>query len=177
VTVVEFNFIATTFRYKEDDLIEELRGIFYEIGELSVIIRATNIDGIVVGYSVMDPVKFIVYLREKLKDVPWEIRYLLRFLPIEKVVLTEISEIKEISIELAKKIPIDDSFKILIEKRHTNLKKINIINEIAPFILRKVNLTNPCWTLLIEIIGKYTGIAVINSDLLFSSMIEKRSLG
>jgi tRNA acetyltransferase TAN1 len=177
VTVVEFNFIATTFRYKEDDLIEELREIFYEIGELSVIIRATNIDGIVVGYSVMDPVKFIVYLREKLKDVPWEIRYLLRFLPIEKVVLTEISEIKEISIELAKKIPIDDSFKILIEKRHTNLKKINIINEIAPFILRKVDLTNPCWTLLIEIIGKYTGIAVINSDLLFSSMIEKRSLG
>ena len=176
MTVVKFNFIATTFRYKEDDLIEELREIFYEIGELSVTIHATNIDGIVIGYSVMDPVKFIFYLREKLKDVPWEIRYLLRFLPIEKVILTEISEIKEISIELSKKIPIDDSFKILIEKRHTNLKKINIINEIAPFILRKVNLTNPCWTLLIEIIGKYTGIAVINSDLLFSSMIEKRSL-
>ncbi len=174
--LVEFNFIATTFRYKEDDLIEELKEIFYEIGELSVTIHTTNIDGIVIGYSMMDPVKFIFYLREKLKDVPWEIRYLLRFLPIEKVVLTEISEIKEISIELAKKIPIDDSFKILIEKRHTNLKKINIINEIAPFVLRKVNLTNPCWTVLIEIIGKYTGVAVINSDLLFSSMIEKRSL-
>jgi tRNA acetyltransferase TAN1 len=124
----------------------------------------------------MDPIKFIFFLREKLKDVPWEIRYLLRFLPIEKVVLTEISEIKEISVELAKKIPIDDSFKIIIEKRHTNLKKINIINEIAPFILRKVNLTNPCWILLIEIIGKYTGITVIKSDLLFSSMIEKRSI-
>jgi tRNA acetyltransferase TAN1 len=177
VIVVEFNFIATTFRYKEDDLIDELKEIFYEAGELSVPIRATNIDGIVIGYSMMDPIKFIFFLREKLKDVPWEIRYLLRFLPIEKVVLTEISEIKEISVELAKKIPIDDSFKIIIEKRHTNLKKINIINEIAPFILRKVNLTNPCWTLLIEIIGKYTGIAVINSDLLFSSMIEKRSLG
>jgi tRNA acetyltransferase TAN1 len=176
VIVVEFNFIATTFRYKEDDLIDELKEIFYEAGELSVPIRATNIDGIVIGYSMMDPVKFIFFLREKLKDVPWEIRYLLRFLPIEKVVLTEISEIKEISVELAKKIPIDDSFKIIIEKRHTNLKKINIINEIAPFILRKVNLTNPCWILLIEIIGKYTGITVIKSDLLFSSMIEKRSI-
>jgi tRNA acetyltransferase TAN1 len=63
----------------------------------------------------------------------------------------------------------------LIEKRHTNLKKIDIINEIAPSISRKVNLTNPCWTLLIEIIGKYTGVAVIKNDLLFSSMIEKRS--
>ena len=174
--VVEFNFIATTFRYKEDDLIDELKEIFYEAGELSVPIRATNIDGIVIGYSMMDPIKFIFFLTEKLKDVSWEIRYLLRFLPIEKVVLTKISEIKEISIELSKKIPIDDSFKIIIEKRHTNLKKINIINEIAPFILRKVNLTNPCWILLIEIIGKYTGITVIKSDLLFSSMIEKRSI-
>lgn len=171
---MEFNFIATTFRYKEDDLIDELREIFYEFGELSPTIHNTNIDGIVVGYCVKDPIEFIFFLREKLKDVPWEIRYLLRFLPIEKVVLTEISKIKEISIDLAKKIPIDDSFKILIEKRHTNLKKIDIINEIAPFILRKVNLTNPCWTLLIEIIGKYTGVAVIKSDLLFSSMIEKR---
>jgi len=176
VIVVEFNFIATTFRYKEDDLIDELKEIFCEAGELSVPIHATNIDGIVIGYSMMDPVKFIFFLREKLKDVPWEIRYLLRFLPIEKAILTEISEIKEISLELAKKIPIDDSFKIMIEKRHTNLKKINIINEIAPFILRKVNLTNPCWILLIEIIGKYTGITVIKSDLLFSSMIEKRSI-
>jgi tRNA acetyltransferase TAN1 len=56
VIVVEFNFIATTFRYKEDAIIDELREIFYEFGELSATIHTTNIDGIVVGYCVKDPV-------------------------------------------------------------------------------------------------------------------------
>ncbi|MER5175654.1 MAG: THUMP domain-containing protein [Candidatus Nitrosocosmicus sp.] len=172
---MEFNFIATTFRYKEDDLMDELLELFNEFGDLSATISTTNIDGLVFGLCLNDPIDFIFFLREKLKDVPWEIRYLLRFIPIEKVVLTDILEIKNVSIELMKKIPVGDSFKILIEKRHTNLKKIDIINEIGPFISAKVDLTNPTWILLIEIIGKYAGVSVIKNDVLFSSMIEKRS--
>ena len=172
---MEFNFIATTFRYKEDDLMDELLELFDEFGDSSATINTTNIDGLVLGLCLNDPIDFILFLREKLKDVPWEIRYLLRFIPIEKVVLTDILEIKHISIELMKKIPVDDTFKILIEKRHTNLKKIDIINEIGPFISAKVDLTNPSWILLIEIIGRYAGVSVIKNDVLFSSMIEKRS--
>ena len=172
---MEFNFIATTFRYKEDDLMDELLELFDEFGDLSATVSTTNIDGIVSGLCLKDPIDFILFLREKLKDAPWEIRYLLRFIPIEKVVLTDILEIKHISIELMKKIPVDDTLKILIEKRHTNLKKIDIINEIGHFISAKVDLTNPTWILLIEIIGKYAGVSVIKNDVLFSSMIEKRS--
>lgn len=172
---MEFNFIATTFRYKEDDLIDELRELFYEFGDLSANIRTTNIDGLVLGLSSKDPVEFIFFLRKKLKDVPWEIRYLLRFIPIEKVVLTDILEIKDVSIELMKKIPNNESFKILIEKRHTNLKKIDIINELGNLISAKVDLTNPTWILLIEIIGKFAGVSVIKNNFIFSSMIEKRS--
>jgi tRNA acetyltransferase TAN1 len=173
---LEFNFIATTFRYKEEDLMDELRELFYEFGDLSTNTRTTNIDGLIVGYCLKDPIEFIFFIRQKLRDVPWEIRYLLRFIPIEKVVLTDILEIKDISIELMKKIPSDESLKIQIEKRHTNLKQLDIINEIAPFISTKVDLTNPSWILLIEIIGKFTGISVIKNEILFSSMIEKRNL-
>jgi tRNA acetyltransferase TAN1 len=173
---LEFNFIATTFRYKEEDLMDELRELFYEFGDLSTNISTTNIDGLIVGYCLKDPIEFIFFIRQKLRDVPWEIRYLLRFIPIEKVVLTDILEIKDISIELMKKIPSDESLKIQIEKRHTNLKQLDIINEIAPFISTKVDLTNPSWILLIEIIGKFTGISVIKNEILFSSMIEKRNL-
>jgi tRNA acetyltransferase TAN1 len=172
---MEFNFIATTFRYKEASLVEELDDLFAEFGDSSATTLTTSIDGLVVGVCLKDPVDFIFFLRKKLKDVPWDIRYLLRFIPIEHVVITDVSEIKNTSIELMKKIPNNHSFKILIEKRHTSLKKIDIINTIGPFISSKVDLTNPEWILLIEIIGRYTGLSVIKSDILFSSMIEKRS--
>ena len=140
---MEFNFIATTFRYKEESLIDELGELFAEFGDLRATFRTTSIDGLVVGVCLKNPVDFIFFLREKLKHVPWEIRYILRFIPIEHVVLTDVTEIKNISAQLMKRIPVDNSFKILIEKRHTSLKKDDIINAIGPFISTKVDLTNP----------------------------------
>ena len=173
---MEFNFIATTFRFKEDDLVDEIKELFYEFGDLYAAVRTTHIDGLVVGLCSKDPIDFIVFLRAKLKDAPWDIRYLLRFIPVEKVVLANLPELKNISVELVKKVSNGESFKILVEKRHTNLKKIDIINEIAPFLSKRVDLTTPIWVLLIEIIGRYAGVSVIKPDFLFSSMIEKRSL-
>ena len=174
--IVEFNFIATTFRFKEDDLVDEIKELFYEFGDLYTAVKKTHIDGLVVGLCSKDPIDFIVFLRDKLKDAPWDIRYLLRFIPVEKVVLANLPELKNISVELVKKMSNGESFKILVEKRHTNLKKIDIINEIAPLVSAKVDLETPLWILLIEIIGKYAGVSVIKTDSLFSSMIEKRSL-
>ena len=101
--ILEFNFVATTFRYKEDDFMGELKELFYEFGDSYTTVRTTNIDGLVVGLCSKNPIDFIVFLREKLKDAPWDIRYLLRFIPIEKVVLASLSELKGISIELMNK--------------------------------------------------------------------------
>ncbi|HEY6537335.1 MAG TPA: THUMP domain-containing protein [Candidatus Nitrosocosmicus sp.] len=170
---MDFNYIATTHRYREEDLVDELQALFSDNGATYATAYVSNIDGLVTG-TINDSLNFVNFLRQKLKDAPWEIRYLLRFIPIEKVANTNISEIKDLSIELSKKIPIDATFKIFIEKRHTNLNKLDIINNIAPFVSQKVDLTEPNWIILIEIIGKYSGISVIKNDVIFSSMIEKR---
>lgn len=170
---MDFNYIATTHRYREEDLVDELQTLFSDNGDTYATAYVSNIDGLVTG-TINDSLNFVNFLRQKLKDAPWEIRYLLRFIPIEKVANTNISEIKDISIELSKKIPIDATFKIFIEKRHTNLNKLDIINNIAPYISQKVDLTGPNWIILIEVIGKYSGISVIKNDVIFSSMIEKR---
>lgn len=223
-----FNFIATTFRYKEDDLIDELDDLIHEfeardeskkgygkngdgnnnnnddeeyynkvqnvenknkdqegsetesetIGEeISFDIMQTNISGLICGSITGNPQDFINFLRLKLQDSPWEIRYLLRFLPIQRVVLTNLDLIKDTSLDLIIETITNkhQTIKIYIEKRHTNIKKMDIIDKIGPDLNLPVDLTDPQWILLIEIIGKYTGISVLKSNMLFSSMIEKRS--
>jgi tRNA acetyltransferase TAN1 len=173
---MNFNFLATTYRYKEEDLMDELEGLFFEFGETAVEVNETNISGLIVGKSSTNPELFIHYLREKLKDSPWDIRNLLRFVPIHRVVLSEVEEIKDCLLDLAKqKITDKGPVKILIEKRHTKLSKKDIINSIGPHLNYPVNLTNPTWILLVEIIGKYSGISVISSNMMFSSMTEKRA--
>lgn len=170
-----FNFLATTYRYKEEDLMDELEGLFYDFGESTAEVHETNISGLIVGKSSKDSELFIPYLRTKLKDSPWEIRNLLRFVPIQKVVLTEVEEIRNCLLDLAKeKIVGGGPVKILVEKRHTKLTKKDIIDSVGPHLNYPVNLTNPTWILLVEIIGKYSGISVIRADMMFSSMTEKR---
>jgi len=170
-----FNFLATTYRYKEEDLMDELEGLFYDFGESTAEVHDTNISGLIVGKSSKDSELFIPYLRAKIKDSPWEIRNLLRFVPIQKVVLTEVEEIRNCLLDLAKeKIVGGGPVKILVEKRHTKLTKKDIIDSVGPHLNYPVNLTNPTWILLVEIIGKYSGISVIRADMMFSSMTEKR---
>jgi tRNA acetyltransferase TAN1 len=172
-----FNFLATTYRYKEEDLMDELEGLFYDFGESTAEVHDTNISGLIVGKSSKDSELFIPYLRAKLKDSPWEIRNLLRFVPIQKVVLTEVEEIRNCLLDLAKeKIVGGGPVKILVEKRHTKLTKKDIIDSVGPHLNYPVNLTNPRWIFLVEIIGKYSGISVIRADMMFSSMTEKRVL-
>ena len=170
-----FNFLATTYRYKEEDLMDELEGLFYDFGETDVEVNETNISGLIVGKSSKDSELFIPYLRQKLQNSPWEIRNLLRYVPIQRVVLSEVTEIRDCLLGLAKeKIDNMGPVKILVEKRHTKLSKQDIIDSVGPHLNYPVNLTNPTWILLVEIIGKYSGISVISSNMMFSSMTEKR---
>ena len=93
------------------------------------------------------------------------------------MVLTEVEEIRNCLLDLAKeKIVGEGPVKILVEKRHTKLTKKDIIDSVGPHLNYPVNLTNPTWILLVEIIGKYSGISVIRADMMFSSMTEKRVL-
>ena len=170
-----FNFLATTYRYKEEDLMDELEGLFYDFGETDLEVNETNISGLIVGKSSEDSELFIPYLRQKLQNSPWEIRNLLRYVPIQRVVLSEVAEIRDCLLGLAKeKIANKGPVKILVEKRHTKLSKKDIIDSVGPHLNYPVNLTNPTWILLVEIIGKYSGISVISSNMMFSSMTEKR---
>lgn len=173
---MNFNFVATTFRFREEDLMDELEDLFYEFGETDLEVSETNVSGLITGKSSKDPKEFIPFLRTKLENSAWEIRYLLRFIPIQIVVVTEVENIKNALIKLVEdsNIPIDQPIKIHVEKRHTPLKKMDIIDAVGPHLKSPVDLTNPKWILLVEIIGKYSGISVLPSDSLFSSMIEKR---
>jgi tRNA acetyltransferase TAN1 len=67
-----------------------------------------------------------------------------------------------------------DSFRITVEKRHTQLRSSDIISAVARRIRNHVNLDQPDWTILIEIIGGQTGVSVLRKDDIFSSVVEKR---
>ncbi|MCD6341880.1 MAG: hypothetical protein J7L83_03385, partial [Thaumarchaeota archaeon] len=80
--------------------------------------------------------------------------------------LEKISEAVE---KLSVRIPQNASFRITIEKRHTSLSSSEIIEAAAKNVNRRVDLKNPDWVILIEIVGALTGVSVIKPDQILSA--------
>ncbi|MCW4006326.1 MAG: THUMP domain-containing protein [Candidatus Bathyarchaeota archaeon] len=169
----EFNLLATTLRGNERQMRYELRVLLKELGDEKPRTDKTGIRGIVVAQTALDPVEAVDKLREILRERPYEFRYALRILPIQRVVPTELEKIKETALEMATKMGEKESFRMTVEKRFTEIHSQEIIQAIAPQIKNPVNLGNPNKVLLVEVLGGYTGISLIKPTQIISVQKEK----
>jgi tRNA acetyltransferase TAN1 len=175
----KFNLIATTFRYREFDAIDEILDLLDDIGDSDAFFEVTNISGLITGNTRLDPFQVIENFKGIVRSEDWRFRYVLRVIPIESVTSSSPSEIAMAAIDLSKrKISSSDSFKLSVEKRHnSSLRSLDLIRTIAKEINNQVDLDAPRWIVLIEILGNVTGIAVLQHDQIFNSTFEKRDIG
>ncbi|NOJ29525.1 MAG: RNA methyltransferase [Nitrososphaeraceae archaeon] len=173
-----FNLLVTTPRFREEKAVEELLDLLSGIYVAKDIeIKLTNISGLITCYIKEDPFKIVEKFKEILRESPWTFRYILRVIPIEIVLETKPDVLeKEILALVDDRISADQTYKILIEKRHSNLRSSDIIKQIASKICFKVNLTRPDWMILIEILGPVSGISLLKEYQIFSSVLEKRNI-
>ena len=124
--------------------------------------------------TIIEQSKIIDYVKNKIIEEPWLIRYCLRIIPIQMITETEIDKIKQNVIKLKDMIQKNDSYRITIEKRNTSISSNEIITEIAKIFPNKVSLNQPDWIILIEVLGNETGISILKNDGMFSLDKAKR---
>lgn len=143
------------------------------VGDTEPIVAKTGIRGLVVAKTTLDPFDVVGKFRSILQERPYEFRYALRIMPIQRVLPTSVDEIKKAAIELSEKIGEKETFRITVEKRFTNLHARDLVVAVAEGIERKVDLENPDKILLIEILGGLTGISLIKPSDLLAVLKEK----
>ena len=169
-----FNLLATTSRGNERPMCNELLYLLKEeLGDAEAQAAKTKIRGLIVAKTTLDPCAVIEKFRVILKERPYEFRYALRILPIEKVVPTDLEEIKKATAELAEKIGEEESFRVTVEKRFTTLHTNDLIEAAAGDIKRKANLENPDKILLIEVLGALTGLSLLKPSDILAVVKEK----
>lgn len=158
----QFNLLASTYRRRENDLISELWYFLRELGDSELKASPTGLPGLVVLHTAKDPFFVVEKIAEKAVEEPWYFRYLLKIEPIEVCVPTDLTEIQRAALELAaKKLPAHVTYRIDVRRRLTELSKEQIISAIAPNLPNKVNLENPERIILVEVIGRVTGVSVV----------------
>lgn len=170
------NLIITCARHLEPETEEELIDILEELGDSDVKVSITNMPGILTAKTKLDPVDTVRKIKEMLIDEPWSVRYCLRIIPIQKVIETKIEEIEKSIVELSDQILDDETYRISIEKRNSNVSSKGIITKIADKIKNKVSLEFPDKVLLIEILGNITGISILKKSDILSIEKTKRSI-
>ena len=168
------NLIITCARNLESETKNEIRKILGEVGDQEPEILNVGMRGVLTVNTIIEPSKIIDWVKNKITEEPWLIRYCLRIIPIQRVTDTEIDKIKQDVITLKDTIQKNDSYRITIEKRNASLSSNEIITEVAKIFPNKVSLNQPDWIILIEILGNKTGISILKDDGLFSLDKSKR---
>ena len=170
------NLIITCARHLEGDTEEEIIDILEELGDSDVKISVSSMSGIITVQTKLDPIEVVRKMKETLLDEPWSIRYCLRVIPVQKVVETNIEEIEKIISSMSDQIEEKESYRILIEKRNSDISSKEIIKKIANGIKNKVSLDFPDKIILIEILGIVTGISILKKSDILSLEKTKRSM-
>jgi len=168
------NLIITCARNLESETKNEIRKILDELGDQEPEILNVGMRGILMVNTIIEPSKIIDWVKNKIIEEPWLIRYCLRIIPIQRITDTEIDKIKQNVIKLKDTIQKNDSYRITIEKRNTSISSNEIITEVAEIFPNKVSLNQPDWIVLIEILGNETGISILKNDEMFSLDKAKR---
>lgn len=170
------NLIITCARHFEDETREEIKTILESLGDVELEIVTTEFSGILTVRTSVSYSDVIKKIRQMLEDEPWSIRYTLRVIPVFNTVKTNVQDITKAALRETNKIAPEQTYRITIEKRDSDVSSSEIISQIANNMKNKVSLKKYDWIILIEILGKITGVAVVKDNEILSTNIIKRKL-
>jgi tRNA acetyltransferase TAN1 len=176
ILIRDFNLLISTPRMHENDGCSEIWYLLNEIGDHEPSVEKSDITGLIVAKTILDPFRVIKEFRRLLKERPEEFMYALRVVPIEAVVPTRLEEVRKAGLELSMRIKESETFRVTVEKRHTSLSSTEIVEAIADGINQRVDLHKPDKIVLVEVLGSLTGVSVIEPEDVLSVAKEKMRL-
>lgn len=172
----DFNLLATCEPLNQSAASSELWMLLRAAGDEKPAVDRSLAKGLITARTHLDPLDAIARMRAELRENPDHLKFLLRIIPIQNRVSTSLDEIKETAQSMASRIGEDESFRVTLEKRRTDLRSREVIDAVAEGIPRRVDLENHDWIVLIEIIGNSTGVSVIRPEGLLNVQKERASL-
>ena len=125
--------------------------------------------------DVEDPKALLSFVTEFVRSEPFKVRFILRIIPVNRVVDTKMQDIVRAVKDLAPSIGPGESFRITIEARDSPYSDRELIDAIADAVDRKVNLDSPDKVVLVEIFGEYAGVSIISPHDVVSIQKLKRA--
>ena len=137
-------------------LLSELLG--YQNVEVSPV---TAISGLFVAHFEEDSIATVKRIEDELNKDRAVLQHTLKLVPTQYRISTDLDKMVEIAEKFVKKIGSDDTWRITLRRRHSQIPRDDIIKKIASVITTgKVMLENPKHYIVVEVLGKWTYLAL-----------------
>jgi tRNA acetyltransferase TAN1 len=168
------NLIVTSAKGLEARASAEFKEIALLSGLRKLTIDRSAYDG-VIEVDVENPKALLSFITEFVRSEPFKVRFILRVIPVDRVVDTELKDIVKAVKDLSSAIGPGETFRITIEARDSPYSDKELINAIADAVDRKVSLDSPDKIVLLEVFGEYSGVSVIGPNGIVSIQKLKRA--
>jgi tRNA acetyltransferase TAN1 len=175
-SIMEYNLLATTEKILMSAASSQLWMNLRAVGDEEARTNKTRIGGLIQGQTNLDPVEAIHLLREHLRLEPDRYDKLFRVLPVIEWVETSMDEIVGEVESQKEQVKPEDTFRVTVEKRRTDLGRLEVIEPVAAVFDNEVDLEEPDWVVLIEIIGGKTGVSIIREEDMLNVQKERAEL-
>jgi tRNA acetyltransferase TAN1 len=155
------NLIVTSAKGLEARASAEFKEVALLSGTRKVTIERSAYDG-VIEVDVENPKAILSYITEFVRSEPFKVRFIMRVIPVDRVVDTKLEDIVGAVKELSSSIASTETFRITIEARDSPYPDKKLISAIADAIDRKVSLESPDKVVFIQILGEYSCVSVIS---------------
>lgn len=169
------NLVITSAKGLEAKASAEFKEIALLSGTRKVSMERSPYDG-VVEVEAENPKALVTFLADFVRSEPFKVRYIMRVIPVDKVVDTTMEAITRAVKELSSHIAPGETFRITVEARDSPYTEKELINAIADVVDRKVSLESPDKIVLLQIFGEYAGISVTSPQEILSISKLKRAV-
>lgn len=171
--VDDFNLFVSVSREAEKSAIKELKSLLQELGDEKPFINRTIARGILTAKTRLNPLQCLKEIKKMISKDDFKYQFLLKIVPIERVVSTSLQEIQKTCKQLVdKKIKAEEKFRITLERRFAKLSRDDVIKAAATDIDREVDLKDPDKIVYIQLLGDKCFISVINPEDVLSILKE-----
>ena len=168
------NLLVTSAKGLEARASAEFKEIALLSGSRKLTIERSAYDG-VIEVEAENPKALISFITDFVKSEPFKVRFIMRLIPVDRVVDTKMEDIVKATKDLASEIGQSQTFRITIEARDSPYSDKELIDAIADAIDRKVSLDSPDKIVLLQIFGEYSGLSVLAPDEIVSIPKLKRA--
>ncbi len=166
-----YNLLISVPRHFERDARAEFWLLASMLGDEMSLSKEIGISGLILAKTRFNPKDFITRVTQFKKQQPhWCFFYILKMIPIDRIVERDLEVIVEVFKSLIQEAAIKPAlkFKVEVKERDSKKDKNEMISRLADLLQNPVDLDNPDIILRVEFLGRYCGLSILTPEQILS---------